>query len=426
MAKSKSDSSLVSSKDNRLQHLHLDITGVIGNQLSIKDHLNLMLTSKSIGKLFQPNFLTHLGKNARICALFGDKADLSLIAQHRPEALFNKGQATDNGGRIFYNVSAYQLILFLCDKNLKDAINPLIPQTLSKIREVQEKEMGVGGCDLIKLDNDPNLIAGEDFTGITEFEITFDLFDQTQHSVIFPLLENPDGIVYYQDKKQGVHFYYVNRQENKIVELNARLESNEDKEAFNEFKKSFEEMENNSGRRSSNNEHELIAKILNCSLQREGIRYEDNGIGYQDSCNSFNELTNAYRECMRLGADGVDASASWDKIGKIQKKVIWLAQCYCAKNLPFYPAPYQLNDFERKTYFFNQILMDFESFLDEKTQLGSGFAFYKGFSWYDMVAYDVPPPEYCASDLIAVIRIIDDAKANIMQMNEDNDSICQP
>ena len=211
--------------------------------------------------------------------------------------------------------------------------------------------MGVGGCDLIKLDSDPNLIAGEDFLGITELQVTFNLFDETQHSVIFPLLENPDGIVYYQDNKQLVHFYYVNRKEKKIVELDVRLESNEDQEAFKEFKKSFEEMENNSGRRSSNKEYELIAKILNCSLQREGIRYEDSGISYQDSCNSFNELTNAYRECMRLEANGINANASWDKIGKIQTKVIWLAQCYCAKNLPFYPFPSYLNDFERDEIF---------------------------------------------------------------------------
>ena len=71
--------------------------------------------------------------------------------------------------------------------------------------------------------------------------------------------------------------------------------------------------------------------------------------------------------------------------------------------------------------FFNQIIGNYESFLDEKTQLGSGFAFYKSLGWQEMVAYDVPPPEYCASDLIAVIRIIDDAKANIIQLNEEND-----
>ena len=89
---------------------------------------------------------------------------------------------------------------------MKDQIVPFIPKHLDALRQAQEEAMGIGGNDLIKLDRDPSEVAGEDFKGITEFKTTYTLFDGTQHTVTFPLMENPEGIVCYQDAKKVTPF----------------------------------------------------------------------------------------------------------------------------------------------------------------------------------------------------------------------------
>ncbi len=95
---------------------------------------------------------------------------------------------------------------------MKDQIVPFIPEGFNEIRQTQEKEMGVGGNDFIKLDRAPLEVAGEDFKGISEFKTTYTLLLNTQQTVTFPLMENPDGIVCHQDAKKALHFYYANRE----------------------------------------------------------------------------------------------------------------------------------------------------------------------------------------------------------------------
>ena len=299
--------------NNLFGTLSPDVAGTIVSHSSVRDILNLMKSSITTHNLFKPSLIKfiimQLAQKARDCVIFGDPDGLTLLVKQKPEALFEKGQATDLRNRIYPDISAYQLILFYCDKDMKNKIKPFIPKHLDEQRKAQEKEMGKGGNDLIKLDRDPLTVAGEDFKGITEFETTYTLYDGAQQTVNFPLMENEDGMICYQDTKNVIHFYYANQKTKELKQLNAYITSEDDKAVFDTFKASFNDMENNSGRRSSHEEHQLIAKILGCTLQRQGIEYEHHGKRYRDSVSPFN-LINAYRTCIRLYKEEEEAEAA--------------------------------------------------------------------------------------------------------------------
>lgn len=371
MSHNKEDKSLTP-KDSRspFKFLSRDSAGNMAQHLSIKDLLNLKYASITTYNLFKPSFNSHLWDLARVCVVQRDVDELILIAQHYPAALFQKGEVIDPDERHFFNTSAYQLIIFLRDKEMRNQIMPFIPEELRSLCKTQNATMNDGGHDLVKLDRDPLLVAAQDFKGITEFKTTYKLSDGTNQEIRYHLLQNYDGIIYYKDDKQKVHFYYVNRDAQKIKKLHISISSEEEAHEWEQFKASLDLMENNSGRRSSNKEHLLIKKILGCTLQRKGILWEQNGIYYLDNCTPFG-LINAYRTCLRLYEEG-DKMRQWDKantywregVGKAQREVVWLLQHKFLEN--------------KEIRFYNDALKKYEcALIDGKftNSLGSSLAF---------------------------------------------------
>ena len=434
MSHSKEEQSFIpKDSNNNFRLLPNDIVGELADYLSVQDLIKLMKASITTYNLFKPNLNRALALKALVCVVQGDVDGLVLIAQHKPAVLFDKGEVTDPRQRTFYQVSAYQLILFLCDEDMKDQILSKIPEEFTLTCKQQYAEMGSGGTDLIKLDRDPLLVAEEHFKGITEFKINYTLFDNTQHELTFPLLENPDGIIYYQDKKtQEVQFYYANRETKEIKKLSDCVTSEKEQYELEQFKASFDSMENNSGRRSSNAEHQLIAKTLQCTLHRKGILYEQNGILYRDSRTGFN-LINRYRTCVRLYEEA-EHNGQWDKahafwregVGKAQGEEMWLLQRVCEENRPFYPPPTHFKGFKRGFVFYN---FDSENeefiFNDGKLAagLGSDFSLYKGRVRVARGSYGCGGAD--AADLIAVFRLVEDAKANIVTLKQELGSSLQ-
>lgn len=435
MPGSKGEKSLIPNDSNNIfRLLPKDIVGKMAYHLSVQDLINSMKASKTTYSLFKPDLNRALGLKARLCVVQGDVDGLLLIAQHLPAALFLKGDVTDPRQRHFYQVSAYQLILFLCDDDMKMQIISQIPEEFALTCEQQEAEMGRGGADLIKLDRDPLLLAGEHFKGITEFKITYREFHNMlgqERKLTFPLLENPDGIIYYQDKKtQEVQFYYANRNTKEIKKLGTCVNSEKEQEEWEQFKASFDSMENNSGRRSSNAEHQLIAKMLQCTLHRQGIQYEHNGVLYCDSRTGFN-LINRYRTCIRLYEEAQKsgqrdkADAFWrEGVGKAQGEEMWLLQRIC-ENRPFCSPPTDFKGFKRGFGFYYAITLELvfnNGKLDET--LGSVFALCKG--RFDHATANIGIigqfRSWITPDLIAVLQLVEDAKANIVTLNPKQDS----
>ena len=189
-------------------------------------------------------------------------------------------------------------------------------------------------------------------------------------------------------------------------------------------------MENNSGRRSSHEEHQLIAKLLGCTLQRQGIECEHHEKRYRDSVSPFN-LINTYRACIRLQDeernnlrnDRGKADAYWRTVvGKCQGEEIWILQRIC-EGKPFYPFHTNFNDFTRGVAFYNFLSGKNESaLLHGKLVPGLGLDF--GLCKTD---YDAGPcawavghvPAGAAFDLIAVLRLVKDAKANIIELEHE-------
>lgn len=401
------------------------IGGIIAGHLSVKDIIEVLRSSITTHNLFKPNLIS---QKAKTCVVQGDLQTLKLIAKAKPEALFQKGRIIDPRGRIFYDVSAYQMIHFLCDVDMKNHITPLIPEKLQKERQLQIEELGHGGADLIKLSRDPRVIICDGFGGLTQIQQRFNLINGAQQELSFPLLENVDGLIYYQDEHNEIHFFYVNRNTQTLVELEQHIKSKEDLNAWIALKASFENMELNSARRSSDEEHQLINTIFNRLLTRQGIQYQHNKVRYRDSRTSFN-LINAYRKCIRLYAEAeqsqqsANAHSYWRMgVGLAQGEEIWLMQRICEENRRFHPLPAHFDGFERRVVFVNLGFSREELALSDGNIVagwGSAFALYKGRLFFARCAPGdgwIGAPT-AAMDLVAINRLVEDAKALI------NDSV---
>ena len=134
---------------------------------------------------------------------------VQLIEQVRvnPGLLFKKGQKTDFAEQTFYNISAFQLMLFLCDADMLNQfkkIMPSIPKVYDDVMKKQRAEIDSGGADLVKMDRDPTTLPFEE---VTRFTTSYNI-NGVPTAVTFPLLENPDGIIYYQEPRSKlVHLY---------------------------------------------------------------------------------------------------------------------------------------------------------------------------------------------------------------------------
>ena len=368
MSRGKDDQSLT---PNVFGTLNEDVARVIASHSSVNHILSLMSVCKTTYNLFKPNLALVLAPKAQVCAVQGNPDGLALIAKHIPDALFVKLKIADPYGRIFYSISTYQLYTFLCDGDMKKQIAPFIPERLNKLRQEQYAELGIGGPDLIKLSFDPIEAAKKDFKNILAFKATYELYDRTKRDVTFPLFENKDAIIYYREIKGQANFYYANRETKEISQLSECTHSEDDKEAFEGLIASFDNMENNSSRRSSDGEHQLIERIFKRKLHREGIQYEQDGIRYRDSRTSF-PVVNAYRKCMRV-YDGASKEVDeyWCKgVGKAQGVVMWILQRFC-ENRVFQPLPTNFDNFNRGVMFYDGDLGRYKEIFDSSKLVDS-------------------------------------------------------
>jgi hypothetical protein len=357
----------------------------------------------------------------------GDLVRLILIAKHDSNLLLKKWKVTAFCNSTFSYASAYQLILFYCDKDMKDKIMGFFSVETEEIRRAQEEEMAFGGNDLVKLDRNPLEIARQDFKKLITVRKIFTTYGGSKEELSFPLLENPDGIIYYKDPQDQEHFYYANQLTKEIVELHVALNSQEDKKAWSEFKASFTDMQANSGRRSSDIEHQLIGKLLFRQLQRRGIQYELNGIVYTNNRSEFS-LINACRICISLYENGEREKAYlyWNEVvGKAQREVIWLLQRICEENRPFFPLPIHFNGFKRGDKYYDFSLAQRVSLFEEErlvSTLGS-FALFKMHG--HLAGCSTPPSnlrlsELVSTDLVAICRLVEEAKISIVNDREKN------
>ena len=351
------------------------------------------------------------------------------------ELLFKKGEVTDPSGQIFYDASPYLLMNFLCDKDMIIKVMSKMPATITKtrgnqrvtldlqaLRKAQNAEIDSGGADLVKLGRDPMKLP---FVEVTRFETSVTIENQ-QKRVVFPLLENTDGIIFYQDTKtQVMDLYYANKTTQTVVLIEL---SQEQRHRLDSLFASFADMENNSSRRSSNAEHKLIKQTIRRSLSRKGILYSDpNGVHYQDSRMEF-RCIKSLRKCLRLDAARLDDAADevWrSEYGWTQRQVLWLLQRFCEKNRPFYPLPkFYDSPFVRCFIIFNSLTCKEESVFSGGSlavDFGSEFAIYKA-------AAPAAAPLRAGRrawvgggrrDLVAVNWLVEDAKASVVKFTAD-------
>lgn len=358
------------SKDCRLRLLE-------NRPLAIK--ASLACSSRANYDLFQPGI--QKAKEALpllTLVVEGDVDKLKKLVADNPKLLFSKSEVTDAGGRVFYNASAFQLMLFLCDGDMYQTIVPLIPLSLEAERKRQYFSMRGGGADLVKLNQDPLTAKMQDLLQVLE-----EFRDQV---LKFPLLENPDGIVFYQD-----NLYYVNQ----ATDVRELIQGEPEKLA--EVKALFSDMIPNSSRRSSDEEYRLIVNITAYKPTRRGICYQQNGVFYRDCQDEFAYLK-IFREYGKLiieNQNRVLSSKEKERLSEYRVTKLglamrilpaWLLQHLCADR-PFHPqvefekALHVLPFVRKPPEFFNENTGKREILLlrEPNAGLGYDYSLYKGF-----------------------------------------------
>ncbi|MBA2710945.1 MAG: hypothetical protein H0U57_10170 [Tatlockia sp.] len=399
-----------------LGNLNLDTATLITEHLHFGSIVNLSSTSKNNNLFFRPL----LEGRVATCMVHAKSREVCYLVKHNPDLLFKKEQKiTDPRGRTYFNLSVYQLMIMLRDKKMTELIMPLIPARLQSLRQEQFEEISFGGADLVRLNFNP-LIAN-DFNRVREFKTQIET-SLNPENVTFPLLENLDGLLYYQDDNGIEHFYYANCENKSIRELTSNLErKNPD---FIQFKKTLENFELNSSRRSTNDEHQFIEKTFGVLLRRKGIHFEYEGIGYQDNCSGF-LLINALRTSYRLSEAALNngnyliADAYWkNTVGKRQGDVIWLLEALCElkrpqnKNNPTPPFTIKRNGVDVTVFINGELNKD----------LGSRYAIFNGgnqLRYYDGQPWGLAG---CAgvrgNDLLFVNKLVEEAKKTVIEMQQ--------
>jgi hypothetical protein len=406
-------------------NLQPDTARETAKYLPLKEIAMLARTSTSNNKLFQPILNEAKVVHPLLTAVvLGNPDELARLLQNNPELLFKKGQIKDPAGQIFYDVSPYQLMTFLCDDDMKAQIMPLVPpmtEQMTRLRQEQYAAIDSGGADLIKMDRDPTLLPFEE---VTRFITGYTINNQTT-SVTFSLLENLDGIIFYKDVTSHLEYlYYANKETQKVELIKPKAHSKKEHQALDRLYASFADMENNSSRRSSNAEHELIEHTTHHKLSRKGIQHERDGERYCDNRMEF-RLLNAYRKCIRLyqGQQWDAGDEYWRRgVGQAQRGLMWLLQRICEEGRPFYPLPdFKSAPFKRGFNIYNYLTGLDESLVDGvflSAGLGADFAVLKVAGRPAAGAGGgrvFRSSGLRAADLIAVHRLIEDAKANVVE-----------
>lgn len=423
-----------------------DVQLGVSKYLSFKDLAKLTSGSKANQTLFSPLLADVKSVLPLLKAVVeANPAALKTLLASNPQLLFKKGEVTDPAGQRYYNVSPYQLMTFLADSQMKRQImalvEPVMDETMQQTRLAQYAEIDCGGADLIKMDRDPVLLPFEDIQ-----RYHYQYFNRYTESTspegfTLPLLENPDGIIYYKDPNGFAHLYYADQAKKSVTEVEYKVKSEAESEAeqvaLDEFLESFNDMEDNSSCRSSNKVHNLIAKML-CHpetkqpivLFRKGIQYDDvKGERFCDYRIDFNRYYNTNRKALRLNAANQEEEGdkAWLELGERQKERLCRLQLICQKGLFFSPLPDLRNVINLRTFDFT---LDFsvysitnasnpyphpgkdgvkpKVFVDGHftAGLGSRFTLYKGFDYdYGMAIDGSAQGAGCCFHLVAISQL---------------------
>jgi hypothetical protein len=284
----------------------------------------------------------------------------------------------------------------------------------------QLEELGEGGADLIKVNRnplDPDFRFEELMYYKTSYIVDYDDNDDEAitQDVTHALLENPDGLIYYKDSSNQIHWYRADLRSRRIdlvefVPIQIPLDASESQktilkqaqEDFERFVDGMELMENMSAKRSSRREHQLIRQIMHyvdpktgtvrsLQLHQQGLCFELEGVSFKSSRYDFNRLDNAYRKCYRLYRQMPEEDHTiWcQEVGHIQKECFWLLLRLCQKNRAWFPF---LTDetvdknsaFIRTLHISNTAMTQEDSLIYDRDVkhftpgLGSSFAVFKG------------------------------------------------
>ncbi len=119
-------------------------------------------------------------------------------------------------------------------------------------------------------------------------------------------------------------------------------------------------------------------------------------------------------------------------VGKAQGEEMWLLQRICEKDRQFYPLPGNFKGFKRGVMFYESTLDKEVSAVSESKQLitglGSNFALYKGTTSRERHACAGSVRQWggrsallTSMDLIAISRLVEDAKANIVEFRQEQE-----
>lgn len=439
--------------DNVLRHISEYLTPEEEARLRMsKPALKRSERDKLRGNGVTPPLITFFAlpqRTADYLVLTGRPESLIKILQKDPTIFFRKYEkSTDAAGQTFYNVSPADLISFICDDDMQMQVNHFAQQLPVEQREkfftqwqVHHASRGRGGADLV-------LVTGAhppQYASICNVTHTFNVLGET-NTIERALLKNPDGMICWRDPDNRLHWYYANHDTQTLEPIDIPLELQAAHQAdYEAFVARMLNMEPNTARRSSNQEHALIQALMRhqdsqepVRLAREGIHYRQDGIDYIDTHYDFNRIVNAYLKYIRLhnNRNHREDNRVWRaELGHVQREVMWLVQRYCEINRLFLPLAdnYKETPFVRASLeIFNYNTRNMERLFDAKTgkfapgfgrdNIHSGFAIYVGCRVVlpgagrgvaAAMRGDVGGGDGSVADLVAVNRLCVDATQNV-------------
>ncbi|MCX7116048.1 MAG: hypothetical protein NTW08_09105 [Gammaproteobacteria bacterium] len=411
------------SSGGTLEPLSLEVMGVVADYLPAKDEGRLSASSTRHHGLFAR---TANVRHLLTCVVQADLDGLKVLVAKNPGSIFEKARhITTPAGDTYHKLSTFQAMTFICDADMKRQIMgmvmPYMTEEMGRIRQIQYAEIDSGGADLVKLDRDPTTLP------FSEIKSWIDRTTLPETPLSIPLLENKDGLIFYDDG-----LYYANQALLQVTQLNV------DEEALAQLKPLFTHMIDNSARRSSDKDHQLIEKLLKhpetnkpLTLSRKGIRYVHEDVSYHDHRIEF-RLPTVYRRYFPLITQG-SADHNWDpveqfwlnEINGAQKEVLWLLQRFCEPNRPFYPPP----DFNASPFVRGFEIHNWSSWQFELVFSGGRFSgdfesslvsIYKATGARRAGARGAAGPEFSGVrlDFAASLRLIEDGKANVVELND--------
>lgn len=176
----------------------------------------------------------------------------------------------------YYDVSPFQLILFLGDLYLLDKIKPFITEENRNKAQQQCDELNVGGSDLVKIGVIQDGDRIKDIRKLSYLELTRCVEEHRGNSMrssAYCLQENKDAVVLYNNL-----FFHVSLNHDTKTVTNIEAITVQSIELLSLFNR----MSMNTSRRSTDQEHRLIAASTGIQLERKGIRYKREKDDYQD------------------------------------------------------------------------------------------------------------------------------------------------